>query len=83
MRGVGYDGREGFGKVVREGGQRLFISLDTRYPRLRTRRKEKDYIQRGGGRNEGGKGRESRNISWGLSVPLLPIVIETRDTLHS
>ena len=38
---------EGFGKVVRggrgEGGQQLFISLDTRYPRLGTRRKEKDY----------------------------------------
>ena len=71
---------EGFGKVVRggrgEGGQRLFISLDARYPRLRTRRKGKDYstVRR----------RKSRNISWGRSdVPLLPIVIETRDTLHN
>jgi hypothetical protein len=44
--------------------------------------KEKDYST-ARRRREGGKGKESRNISWGLSVPLLPIVIETRDTLHS
>ena len=40
--------------------------------------RKKTIAQRGGG------GRESRNISWGRSdVPLLPIVIETRDTLHN
>lgn len=30
--------------------------------------RKKTIAQRGGGRKEDGKGRESRNISWGLSA---------------
>ena len=77
---------EGFGKVVwgERGGRATVVHfVGYTIPQAQNAEGRKKIIaQRGEGRKEGGK--ESRNISWGRSdVPLLPIVIEARDTLHN